>query len=221
MMHETIVELVATEERLRRDFGDAIVDRNNPNGQIKAARYRVDLEACETKLGRWLAENIETTLFHDDGSRLTLGFGATGAGQALRDLGGRLQRASEVGSRACLDAELAYVENQIDELRRMADAHSETLFAPSTAQYQWPVFGSHCASSAETPAQFFDTCARDIRRMGAVILAAGLKGARPPDSLQATLANNGGLYLVERFDRLRRARGEAVSDDGEPVSDPA
>jgi len=67
--------------------------------------------------------------------------------------------------------------------------------------YRWTVFGSSAADAAYTPEQYFDLCARQIRKTGGVILTAGLSGARLPDSLAETMASDagGGLALMKRY----------------------
>lgn len=206
MSNVRIINLVATAERLKRDFPDSHKAQSLTSG-IMSADYRVDLSRIETKLGQWLAEHIDTTRRDDDASSLSILLPHTEAGLHFRDLGEQLVRQTRVRSKADSERLLQMLETWVKEKRATFQAYAPWGFR--VVGFDFPVYGSRAADGADTPEAYFDTVARQVRATGGVIRAAGLGDDALPESLARTMAvqAGGGEYLL-------RAHREHPRGDG-------
>jgi hypothetical protein len=179
--------------------------RSISNGSVihlRSAEFPVNLDKIETKLGRWLAENVFTTRREDDASRVSLLFADTGAATAVRGLTADVPAA--IRDAAALESELQTIEHRIAQMRRVREVYPGWGFDFRIETFAWPVFGSQRAAAAKTTEQYFDLCAKMIRASGAVILSAGILSAELPSSLARTmcLQGGGGDDLIERHRKV-------------------
>lgn len=187
------VNLVATEARLREQG----FEPRRPGAA--SAPFPIDPDRCTSALGAWLAREISTTRFDDDASRCCLVLPSTEAGLHLAEMGERLSRLKDIGP-AAFSGLLAELARWIRDQRKRLDIYGDAMFRLRTVDYRWPVYGSSAAEGADTPEQYFDFCARAIRKTGGVVIWAGLRQSRPPESLLRTMANGRGLDLLRRFE---------------------
>lgn len=193
-----IVKLVSTLERIKRDFPDQY---RGSRTNIMSADYTIDPAKCETKLGRWLAERIPTTRHDDDASNCTIIYPATEAGIRLTDMGKYWITERIIRNKQDWERVRDTILKSIETLNNHIKVYGNALFLYRAASFAWPVYGSRAAEGAETPEQYFDICARQMRQAGGVVLSAGLSRDALPDSLAESMAhrNGGGRRLIENY----------------------
>lgn len=194
------VNLVATVAAIRQYFPAACAPRLNYRQDVMSADFAINLERCQTTLGRWLAGCIYTTRGDDDASLCKILLPATEEGLHLRALREWLAQYDELSAN---DAQEVFheLERRIEYRRRVIAGYGAGAFTYRTVQFEWPVFGETATVSATTPETYFDECARGIRRLGGIILEAGLSRVAPPQSLTRTMAGGHGLELLARHQR--------------------
>lgn len=197
------VELVATEQAIQNAFPGASAARPGAVPGIMSAAFPIDPASCRTALGRWLAEHITTTRFDDDASKCVIITPYTEEGLHARDFLSKLiAKPSTWALRSSDDVQRLHKELRgwIEGRERVMAVYGEELFRYRVIDFAWPVFGSRAAGSAASAEEYFDTCARAIRETNGVIRSAGINRAKLPESIAATMANNGGLALLRAYE---------------------
>lgn len=179
------INLVVTEAVARAHSPAAVKGKPRPTSGIISINLPIDPSRCQTTLGAWLADRIQTTRFDDDLSRLTLAWPKTelrlSADEMIRTLEGNPLRCYQdlEGFEQTVTAWLA-------ERRKLLAAYGDILFARPFVPFAWPVFGSAAAAGAESPEAYFDYCARKIRVLQPTQIRAW-DGSEPPESLMRTI----------------------------------
>jgi hypothetical protein len=200
MTHRT-VSLIATIDFIKKYFPDRYREPSpGCKAGIMSAPFPIDPSACTTALGRWLAEHICTTRSDDDGSWCSILLPATEMGLTFRELGEQLLQRQQADF-AETERVLTMIENWTKRQRQIIAGYGAAPFSYRVIHFLWPVFGSLRVRDATTPEGYFDACARQIRSLGGVVLAAGLSRKGPPNSLVDTMArrSGGGIALLRRY----------------------
>ncbi|MBU2734274.1 hypothetical protein HAQ00_00710 [Acidithiobacillus caldus ATCC 51756] len=179
------VELVANKSAIEQYFDQWHFSASAWHKEgILSADFPVDPGKCSSKLGQWLAENVATTRRDDDGSRVRLLMPVTEAGARLSHTA--RHHALSITDQNDLQRRIATIRYELDMLERTVAMYGSSLFDYRVESFEWPVFGSRDGGwhdGVQTVEEFFDFCARRIRKMGSVVLYAGLDRAAPPDTL--------------------------------------
>lgn len=198
MIHRTVT-LVATPAAIDRYFpGSDLAIKPG----IVSAPFPIDPASCKTALGRLLAENIPTTRFDDDLSRVRILSPQTSESRRIKELAKRLAESQRVESREAADKVYAGLTKFAAD--RMAALKNDwSGFNFSVINFNWPVFWSRVASNARTPEAYFDECGKMMSATGGVVLSVGTGGVQIPDALAHGMAveAGGGVALLERYRR--------------------
>lgn len=184
------VRLATRVDRIARDFPDLGLSPRADG--IGFADYQVDLDSFgDDGLARYLAENIPTTE-RGLASRLLLvsvhSYGEQVLETAIRR---HLRRAVGDGP--------AHLAAQLRALADAVEAEDPEVWAVHrSTDYQWPIYGA-MRVDAETPEDYFRSCARVIRDGGWMPLKAGPEAVRPSMGLLRTFAGGHGVQIAERF----------------------
>jgi hypothetical protein len=164
------VTLVVCKERLHRDFPVLV---NEDASLPLCATYSVAPLKCKTKLGKWLAQTIESTKFSDPESQCHIALPSTVEGAKVTEFAERIGKHKSISS--VEDAENLYLEiyQWIEWRRSEISSDFKTLFSRQIIQFKWPVYGSAASGYANSVEEYFDNCARQINRTGGVIYSVG------------------------------------------------
>lgn len=187
------ITLVATPGAIRANFPDLAA---TPRGGVVTMEFYIEPADCQTKLGRWLAENVASTDGLDPRSEVRLLFPETVEGSHMAAMGKRLQEAAEADVLGALQL-LAEVAEWVEQ-RRCAIRDESTSFNYRIERFRWPVFGGKSTKTTYTQT-YFDVCARYLRDTGAVILSVGRERKRLPHDLSHTMANGHGHFILNRY----------------------
>lgn len=195
--------MVITIQRLQQDFPEKFGRIGSEIGSgLIFEQYSINPLNCQTKLGRWLADVIDSTLFDDDSSKCSIILPFTEEGIQIRDFARQLTKYQSMRNLADLRSLHAKIDAWLSQ-RQEATRADKTLFRHRVINFKWPVFGSHAAENARTPEQYFDVCADQIMRTGGVIRHAGNHQIEPPAELIKLMANDigGGMALMSLFNK--------------------
>lgn len=158
----------------------------------------MDLDLIQTKLGRWLAENISTTFGFTFRSREASQVKVVLPTTEVDLLMEEIVRSIRVHCGRPLVDQIDVVREALLRVEKIARFSGTKRFDQLQSYfYEWPVYGSY-RLSASTPEEYFDACAREIRMTGGVVAWAGAHRAELPQSLVRTMAG-GGDRLLRRW----------------------
>ncbi|MBU4280024.1 MAG: hypothetical protein KKG11_06315 [Gammaproteobacteria bacterium] len=149
---------------------------------ITRANYTFNPNDCNTKLGAWLAERILTTEHVDDYSLLFIESKSTDSELSLNELLERLKSTSIRNSDELKQA-LSRMEDWCQLQRANKIAFGDIMFKKCVITFNWPVLGSRSTGDIETPAAYFDLCAKMIIDMKTLNIRIGGTGESPPSSV--------------------------------------
>jgi hypothetical protein len=135
--------------------------------KILAVELEVDPSKCSTRLGRWFAERITSTLLEDNPPSTLLETGFTEADKNAEALIEKIEEYQEHSIRDAVAADrfLDEISGFVVAQRKQRALQGAEYFRPYSKSYNWPVFGSRAAWGATTPEEYFDLCANAILRM--------------------------------------------------------
>lgn len=174
------ITLVATVAALEA-AGHSVTPQVSGKPGILSAEFAISPQDCATAFGRWLAERVPTTRRDDDLSTVMVYSSESDAELALREFADALRsrRLRDIDDIDRLAADMAAWS---EKRRRIAGMYGESAFAPVAVSFAWPVLGSAAAGGITDPAEYFDLCARLIRRMRPSRVRLW-DGSEPPASL--------------------------------------
>jgi len=194
----SLVTLVANEKAIRNYF--PLSDK-----VIASADFPIDPKHCTTKLGCWLAEKIQTTKFDDDASicqiclpQTTMDFRIASICQSMQQ--GNIHNLEQLNQRIDL------FQRRISEAYEFVKAFGKCEFAYCVQEFKWPIFSGDIHNS---PEDYFDKCAKQIRETNGIIISCGFDNEMPPESITRTMNGGNGLMLLENYLKQKTFCGES------------